>query len=432
MNCQECRDELAAYIEGLLDETQRNQMEAHMAECSNCQRELQEVRELMARLAREAIAAPPVSLENAVMERIISEQALQIRRLKMRRRIRSAGDRWGAGHRGPYPRRQPLAYPVGRSAKGGGGHDAGRRSRPNFRTIHIVGKMRTAPHDNFSYVNAKVDFVPVEVWRQSTDKSRFPKWRVEKPGRVVVMDGKSTTMLIRPDLATTIPYATWGAFDTGWVLGLSSVPDMIASELRFAHLLRWDLKATEAATGAGEQKRLVTVEARTWLPANDIMKNVFFEFSDMRRVYRFDAKTDRLEGMEAYLHQPGGDVLVWTIERIEYGRPIDPSVFALKLPKSVRWSKEPKPLPGNEKYEKMTPEQAARAFFEACAKEDWAEVEKLRPRPLASIPSSTSEDCSLTVLGRPFSQPFRSSTAIGSFPMKSSSRTERSRSGTWP
>ena len=27
----------------------------------------------------------------------------------------------------------------------------------------------------------------------------FESWRVEKPGRVVVMDGASQTMLIRPD-----------------------------------------------------------------------------------------------------------------------------------------------------------------------------------------------------------------------------------------
>ncbi len=79
MNCQECRDELAAYLEGLLDETRRSQIEAHMAECSACQTELQEVRELTARLARDGLAArPPVSLENAVMDRILHEQALQL------------------------------------------------------------------------------------------------------------------------------------------------------------------------------------------------------------------------------------------------------------------------------------------------------------------------------------------------------------------
>ncbi len=52
------------------------------------------------------------------------------------------------------------------------------------------------------------------------------------------------------------------------------------------------------------------MEAKSGLPADDYLKNKFFEDSDMRRVYRFDAKTKRLEGFDAYLHQPGGDVLI--------------------------------------------------------------------------------------------------------------------------
>jgi hypothetical protein len=402
MKCAECRDELAAYIEGLLDAAQRTQIEAHLAECSSCQAELHEVRELTARLAREGLAAPPVSLETQVMDRILQEQALRLRRLKMRKRIRMLGISGALAAAGLVLVSSLWLTQSAEAQKAAEVMTRGAKAVPNPRTIHIVAKMRTAPRDNFSYINAKADFVPVEVWKQVTDNSKYAKWRVEKPGRVVVMDGKSTTMLIRPDLAMKVPYATWGAFDTGWMLGLSSIQDMIASELRCARLLRWDLQLTEEATGAGAQKRLVTVEAKTWLPASDFLKNAFFDLSDMRRVYRFDAKTDKLEGMEAYLHEPGGDVLVWTIERIEYDRPIDPSVFALKLPKSVRWSTEPKPLPDNKKYEKMTPEQAARAFFEACAKEDWAEVEKFKTAPVGEESKNYLGGLQLIRLGTPF------------------------------
>ena len=69
-------------------------------------------------------------------------------------------------------------------------------------------------------------------------------------------------------------------------------------------------------------------------------------------------------------------MLILAIERIEYDKPIDPAVFVLKLPEKVSLYKEPERLPDNEKYEKMTPEQAARAFFEACEKKDWDEVQK--------------------------------------------------------
>ena len=38
MNCQECREELAAYIEGLLDETHQGQMEAHWPSVQSARR----------------------------------------------------------------------------------------------------------------------------------------------------------------------------------------------------------------------------------------------------------------------------------------------------------------------------------------------------------------------------------------------------------
>jgi len=118
------------------------------------------------------------------------------------------------------------------------------------------------------------------------------------------------------------------------------------------------------------------VEAKAGVSDNDYSKNKWFDVSDMRRVYRFDAKTQRLEGFEAHLHRPGGDVLVAVIDRIEYDKPIDPKVFTLKLPDNVTWYKEPQRLVDNEKYEKMTPKEAAQAFFEACGRRDWKEAEK--------------------------------------------------------
>ena len=56
MSCQDSREELAAFLEGLLDETQQSQMEAHIAECSSCRAELDEVRELTDCLSREGHA----------------------------------------------------------------------------------------------------------------------------------------------------------------------------------------------------------------------------------------------------------------------------------------------------------------------------------------------------------------------------------------
>ena len=43
MNCRECRDQLTAYLEGLLDEVVKRKIDGHFAECTACQAELRQV-----------------------------------------------------------------------------------------------------------------------------------------------------------------------------------------------------------------------------------------------------------------------------------------------------------------------------------------------------------------------------------------------------
>jgi hypothetical protein len=374
MNCEECRDELAAYLEGLLDETRQDQIDSHLASCAACQSELREVRELTVRLTRDGLVAPTVSLETAVMDRILREQTIQLRKLRMRRRIRLLGisGATAAAIAAVLVGSLWLTQPAAAEKTPAEVLAQGAEAVPKPSTVHIVAKMRTIAHDNFSMIGADYDFVPVEIWKEFGEK---PKWRVQKPGRVAVMDGASTEMLIRPDRVIQFPHATQGAFDTGCLLALTNVQDMISHELRAAKAAEWEMKLTHETTAAGETL-VVAVEAKSGMPAGDYLHNAFYEYSDMRRVYRFDAKSNRLEGFDAYLHRPGGDVLILTVERIEYDKQFDPTVFVLKLPDKVALYQEPQPLPDNAKYEKMSPEQAARAFFEACGRKDWDEVQK--------------------------------------------------------
>lgn len=91
MTCQDWCNELVAYLEGLLDETPRSQLESHLAQCPACQGELWELRQLTDRLAREGFAVPPVCLDSAVMDRLLREQTLELRRWKMSQSLRILG-----------------------------------------------------------------------------------------------------------------------------------------------------------------------------------------------------------------------------------------------------------------------------------------------------------------------------------------------------
>ncbi len=344
------------------------------------------------------LAGPLLSVKAAVLKPTLHEQSLKLRRMRMRRRVLGvsgvlattvalclAGNLWFA---------KPAA--AERAAEEVMTHGA--EAVPNLSTVHIVTKMRTPPGDNFGVILLDCDLTPIEAWKQFGDQ---PKWRLEEPGRVVVMDGKSLIQLMKskPNIAMRMPI---GNDDWGPVLRLTDVKKLITRELQSALAKGWNMKLTHETTAAGEQKAVVTVEAKAGLPEGDYLKNKYFEDSDMRRVYRFDTKTQRLEAFEAYVHAAGGDVLVLAIERIEYDQPINPAVFVLNLPDDVEWVKRIEKLPDNAKYEKMTPKEAARAFFEACAKENWDEVKKFWTIPLTEEMKKHLGGIEIVSLGEPF------------------------------
>ena len=189
---------------------------------------------------------------------------------------------------------------------------------------------------------------------------------------------------------------------------------MITRQRQAAQAKGWEVKSTDEITPTGEKKVILTIEAKAGVPENQYLRNKFFNDSDTRRVYRFDVKTQRLEGFDVYLHRPDGDVLIWTTERIEYDRPIDPTVFTLELPKNVAEYKVQERVPDNEKYEKMTPKEAARAFFEACGREDWNEVAKFCSHVDERFKEALG-GLKIVRLGEPFQSKGYASPAKGSF-----------------
>jgi hypothetical protein len=248
----------------------------------------------------------------------------------------------------------------------------GAEAAAKLTTIHIRGQLRTAPRDNFSYINPDLDFVPVELWKQFEPDL---KWRVDKPGRVAVMDGESTVLFIKPDFATKV-IRSKSAFDTQWLHEMADVSQTLNNELSASKAHGWPVTLTRVQGGDGKAKSVVTVEAKSGLLAGDWLKNKFFGTADTRRVYVLDDQSELLESVEVYLHADSGDKLIFELDQIDYNQPIDPSVFHLDLPANVVWDQEMQVLPDNAKYAALTPEQAARAFFEACNREDWNEAGK--------------------------------------------------------
>jgi hypothetical protein len=192
------------------------------------------------------------------------------------------------------------------------------------------------------------------------------------------MDGQQTVMYLKPprNIAIKRDQPATTAFDTDWLQRIANFSNTISNEVRHAQAQGWKLDLTEETGADGRLKSVVTVHAKSNVPDDEYGKNSSLHHADTRRVYRFDAQSDRLEAVQIYLVKGDGEVQIFDLNQIDYNQPIDPSVWQLDLPADVSWYHEPQKLPDNEKYAAMTPEEAARAFFEACAKEDWNEAEK--------------------------------------------------------
>ncbi len=260
------------------------------------------------------------------------------------------------------PRAQAKAIAV--MAKGA--HAVARLS-----SVHLRGQVRSAPRDNFSAIMSQQDFVRVEFWKQLTPL----KWRAEKPGRVAVMDGESTVLFVPPDFATKAPPSR-SAFDTQWLHEMADLSGTLEHELSAIKAHGWPVALTGQQGADGKSKSVVTVEGKAGLPDNDYLKNAFFMTADTRRVYVFDDVSELLESVRIYVHGPAGDQLVFELSQIDFNQPIEAGVFQLQLPANVSWQQEMQVLPDNDKYAAMTAEQAARAFLEACGREDWTEAGK--------------------------------------------------------
>ena len=92
MNCAEYKELLVAYIEGFLEEPQKQALTEHLKVCLLCQKELQEIQRLQHRLLQNGQMLSRTDLEQEVMNRVIRQQSLQLKKaaeenifLKLRR-----------------------------------------------------------------------------------------------------------------------------------------------------------------------------------------------------------------------------------------------------------------------------------------------------------------------------------------------------------
>ncbi|MFC1739402.1 anti-sigma factor family protein [Planctomycetota bacterium] len=94
MNCTESKELLVAYVEGLLEDSEKQAVAEHLKDCPACQAELQKLTGLHDRLVTNGKALAQSNLEKDVMNQVIREQNIRLKTatratdaLKIRRTI---------------------------------------------------------------------------------------------------------------------------------------------------------------------------------------------------------------------------------------------------------------------------------------------------------------------------------------------------------
>ncbi|MCC7146319.1 MAG: hypothetical protein IT443_07725 [Phycisphaeraceae bacterium] len=249
----------------------------------------------------------------------------------------------------------------------------GAAAMSDIRSLYIQARVRTRDTENFEHVTSVHDFQHLQIIKDFSDP---PRWRMEKPGRVVVMDGQHAILWIPSEKIASRHGPNSGVVE--WYRSLLDPKQLLEYEWKEATRQGSAVTMTRGRDAQGQEQIILTVEATAQgdYSQSDYGRNGSIQSSDNRRVYRFDAHDLRLEGLEIYMHTPDGDVLVFQTQQIQYDKEVDPDLFTLKLPEDAIWFEDPTQKLADQP---QTPEEMAKLFFDALSREDWPAVQKFIP-----------------------------------------------------
>jgi outer membrane lipoprotein-sorting protein len=240
------------------------------------------------------------------------------------------------------------------------------------RSVYMEFKVRTLADENFEYIDMTAGFVSHKLWKVNGNPAR---WRIEKPGRTVVMDGKKQYLYVRePMRSAIVGDPDWGLVDCMKILFYPGKILQTEKDLTARHEATYQI--TEKGTDV-----VLTVKAKAMGDfRNTYALNKSIPESNNRRVYIFDKVTNRLKSLDVTIEAGNKETEILQLTTIRYNEPIADSTFAILLPADVKWipldkilSDEHTGIPG------ISSEEAARRLFKAWNKEEWKTVEQLMP-----------------------------------------------------
>ena len=277
----------------------------------------------------------------------------------------------------------------------------------NLKSMIISFQVKSIPGDNLDLIDTKGDFIDYKLWKEFAPTE---KWRIEKPGLAVAMDGQNQYKYMEKAGLGYVGSTKAGFVD--WMKMLLNPQKILQNEKLYASKHKAEYKIDETPT-----ETILTIKAKAQGDfKNPYLLNSSIPESNNRRVYHFDKSTKKLTALEVFVEENKAEVLVLKLNSIKYDETIEPATFKISLPDGTKWV-ELKEIEPNKDNATLThnPEEAARLFFESLAKKDWETVYKLFP---SLEQSSNMEDIKLEYAGLQIisiGKPFKSGMYAGEF-----------------
>lgn len=233
----------------------------------------------------------------------------------------------------------------------------------DLKTLRIALRIRTAPHENFSYTDPALPPIPCTVTVEYGDTLR---WRIEKSGRTALCDGESVRIWLRN------AGEGWRSRADGYRLDgelglLLDLQRLLLAEQALAS--RTKGAKYEIAKEDGSVRLTVTMPAQGDFSRSDYLLNSSIAESNTLREYRFDEESGRLLDLRITALLPDGSrSVLLESTAIAYDEPVDRAALTA-IPEKIEWIDLAAPIPGAQ-LAGMPAEEAANRILRAMGSWD--------------------------------------------------------------
>ena len=188
MTCRSARREMA----DLIDEPVSMQLASHLKTCDACTAHHQQLADTLVRIQPVCQVRASLDFKERTMKKLANELAAA----EAAKPYRQPHPVWRLAFSAGLVLAIVLALPyLGDHSKSGAVSLLAQsvEALGGMHSVHITARMRTVPGDNFELIGTQYEFVPLEMWKEFGSHTSLA---CGEPGRIVVMDGKQSLMLM--------------------------------------------------------------------------------------------------------------------------------------------------------------------------------------------------------------------------------------------